>query len=218
MGQRSEYTPSRWGVCDPLSVMRAIQLLAVIALAGIVVAGASAIESTIVPGVGIGKVRLGMTRAQVEGILGKDAIVNDRAMVGNTSYVELGWDYSSWSIGFLRKGRTLRVVEVGTSRYSQRTRKGIGIGSGWHKTIATYPGGACSLGGTFSPSGHPVALNPEYLIGQRGGTQVLFQFSAGEAPPKIIQVRVRQTFRPLPEFRSDWDYRCRIDWRTASRP
>ena len=57
-------------------------------------AGASATESTIYPGVGIGKVELGMTRAQVERTLGKDAIVNSQATFAGTRYVELAWNFA----------------------------------------------------------------------------------------------------------------------------
>jgi hypothetical protein len=53
--------------------------------------GASATESTIYPGVGIGKVKLGMTQAQVVRVLGKDYLVNKRT----STSVELAWNFAS---------------------------------------------------------------------------------------------------------------------------
>jgi hypothetical protein len=50
----------------------------VLVLAAVAASTASASELTIYPGVGIGKVKLGMTRAQVLRVLGKDYIVNGR--------------------------------------------------------------------------------------------------------------------------------------------
>jgi hypothetical protein len=59
------------------------------------------VESTIYPGVGIGQVKLGMTKAQVQRVLGGDAIVDDRDTVGGHTYLQLGWNFDSWTIGFL---------------------------------------------------------------------------------------------------------------------
>jgi hypothetical protein len=43
-------------------------------IAGVLASGASAVESTIFPGVEIGKVKLGMTKAQVEWVLGSSPL------------------------------------------------------------------------------------------------------------------------------------------------
>jgi hypothetical protein len=54
-----------------------LRLAGMLVVAGVVASGASAMEETIHPGVGIGKLKLGMTRSQVVRALGKDYIVNE---------------------------------------------------------------------------------------------------------------------------------------------
>jgi hypothetical protein len=71
-------------------------------------AGGSSNSSQLIrPAVGIGKVRLGMSLADVRRALGRDFAVNRRLRRGfGTTYVELGWDYSWWRVGFLvRRGQ-----------------------------------------------------------------------------------------------------------------
>ena len=89
-------------------------VVAAAAIAGTVATAASAIELTIHPGVGIGKVKLGMTQAQVQRVLGRDSFVNAR----EGTYTELAWDFASWTVGF--KGR--RAVQVSTSGTADEER------------------------------------------------------------------------------------------------
>jgi len=110
---------------------------ATVLLVGAVAAPASATEVTIVPGVGIGKVELGMTPTQVKHVLGKDYVVNERSTVGGSQYFELGWNFSSWDAGFLKTGPTYRVVQIGTTLRPQRTSTGIGPGASWRKLVKT---------------------------------------------------------------------------------
>src|SRR5438270_7738165 len=96
------------------------------ALAVVATTPASATESTIVRGVGIGKIRVGMTRAQVGRVFGNGAVVNARAKIGASDYVQLAWNFGTQSVGFLKHGPTYRVTEVATSLRGQRTTAGIG--------------------------------------------------------------------------------------------
>src|SRR5580765_3963970 len=114
--------------------LRRLWLLGLLVIAGVVTSGASALEETINPGVGIGKVKLGMTKAQVVRALGKDYVVNE----SGASFTELGWNFSSWSVR-LRGGR---AVEVGTLLQSQKTTKRVGPGTFWLKLVKAYAGGA----------------------------------------------------------------------------
>jgi hypothetical protein len=92
--------------------------------------GASERDALIRPGVGIGKVRLGMTLVQVQRALGQQFVVNRRVRRGfGVTYAELGWDYGWWRVGFLvRRGR-YRVVLVGTVERREHTRAGVGVGT-----------------------------------------------------------------------------------------
>lgn len=82
------------------------------------------------PGVGIGKVRLGMTQAQVRRALGQRlAIVNVRERRFGLVYLEIGYDYSAYTVGFFGAPGRLRVVSVATSLRRERTRDGLGPGT-----------------------------------------------------------------------------------------
>jgi hypothetical protein len=193
-------------------------LLVALVVAGVVASGASAIEETINPGVGIGKVKLGMSRAQVVRALGKDYVVNK----SGSSYTELGWNFSSWSVR-LRGGR---AVEVGTLLRSQRTTKRVGPGTFWLKLVKAYPGGACTFT-DVPPVGSAAYGVLEYLVAHKGGTQTLFTLHAW--PPRayygaaaktffVVSVAVRTRYEALPEFARDYPTRCRDGWQSTPLP
>jgi len=100
------------------------------------VPSASAIESTIYPGVGVGKVKLGMTRAQVVRVLSKDYIVNNRT----ASSVELAWNFASWAVTLIGN----RAVQIAVTAPSQKTPSGAGPGSTWRQLVRAYPHGVCT--------------------------------------------------------------------------
>jgi hypothetical protein len=193
----------------------------VVAAAAMVVATASATESTIYPGVGIGKVKLGMTLAQVKHVLGSGAIVNDRETISGAQYLELGWNFSAWAVGFARQGSTYRAVHVTTGLRAQRTSNGIGPGTFWLKLVKAYSGGAC----TFVPT---ATGGLEYLVAHKGGTQTLFMLK--NWPPNagyyghtlktyvVVTVSVRTPYQARPEFARDYPYRCRTGWQSTPRP
>ena len=193
-------------------------LLGILVVAGVVVSGASALEETIYPGVGIGKVKLGMTRAQVVHMLGNDYVVNE----SGSSYTELGWNFSSWSVR-LRGGR---AVEVGTILHSQRTTKRVGPGTFWLKLVKAYPGGACTFT-DVPPAGSAAYGVLEYLVAHKGGTQTLFTLHPWPvrayygASPKtyfVVSVAVRTHYQAMPEFAANYQYRCRDGWKTTKLP
>jgi hypothetical protein len=199
-------------------MVRPVRLLAIFVVMGIVASGASAMEETIYPGVGIGKVKLGMTRAQVVRALGKDYVVDE----SGSSYTELGWNFSSWTVR-LRDGR---AVEVGTVLHSQRTTKRVGPGTFWLKLVKAYPGGSCTFT-DVAPAPYVAPAVLEYLVAHKGGTQTLFTLH--EWPPRayygpvaktlfVVSVAVRTRYEALPEFARDYPYRCRDGWQSTSLP
>jgi hypothetical protein len=182
---------------------------------------ASATESTIYPGVGIGKVKLGMTFTQAKHVLGADAIVNDREMINGSEYLELGWNFSAWAVGFVRRGSTYHAVHVTTALRAQRTATGIGPGTFWLKLVKGYPGGVC----TFRQE-PPYGL--EYLVPHRGGTQTIFNlkpwpsrtgsYGVTQKTFWVVSVAVRTPYEPRLEFARDYPYRCREGWQSAPIP
>jgi hypothetical protein len=114
--------------------MRKVATLALVCgLAGVGtvdVAAAPDASELIRPGVGIGKVRLGMTQAQVRRALGQRlAIVNVRERRFGLLYLEVAYDYSAYTVGFFGAPGRLRVVSVATSLRRERTRAGLGPGT-----------------------------------------------------------------------------------------
>ncbi len=182
-----------------------------VAAALILTAGASATESTIYPGVGIGKIKLGMTLSQVEHVFGRDYIVDARS----PDYLELGWNYATWAVGFQRG----RAVLVSTTLHTQRTTAGAGPGAPWLKVVHAYPGGRC----TFNGLSYHWRL--EYLVPHRGGTQSLFVFREvyDETQGRVtgyeaVEATVRKPFKPLPEFASGWRWPCLEGWAKTELP
>jgi hypothetical protein len=192
-----------------------VKRAAVIALAlgMVVVPSSSAIEATIYPGVGIGKVKLGMTEAQVKKALGNWRYINER----KGKHLSVGWGFAEWTVDFIG-GRT---VQVATSVHSQRTTSGVGTGSSWRALVRAYPHGVCTfLGG--ERRGNPV----EYLVSHKGGTQTLYilryprlAYGSSVMPPwRVTEVEVRTPFTRLPEFAPKWQLHCKSDWRTGDAP
>ncbi|HEX7310147.1 MAG TPA: hypothetical protein VF232_03120 [Gaiellaceae bacterium] len=199
-------------------MLRPMRLLGILVVAGVAASGASATEETIYPGVGIGKVKLGMSRAQVLRALGRDYVVNES---GSTN-TELAWNFSSWTVR-LRDGR---AVEVGTTLHGQRTTKRVGPGTFWLKLVKAYPGGACTMT-DIPPVGSAAYGVLEYLVAHKGGTQTLFTLHAW--PPRayygaaaktffVVSVAVRRRYEALPEFARDYPGRCRDGWQSTPLP
>jgi hypothetical protein len=177
----------------------------------VLVAPAAAVESTIRPGVGMGKIKIGMTPPQVKRLLGPGFLVNAR----DAGYVEFGWNFSSWAVGF----KANHVVLVSTTLHSQRTTSGIGPGSKWPRLVRAYPHGLC----TFEQAGGLYEL--EYLVPHKGGTQTVYRLQsrynrhlARITDYHVIEVRVRTPYERLPEFAPGWRDQCAPDWRTAAIP
>jgi hypothetical protein len=81
-------------------------------------------------GVGIGKIRLGMTYAEVRRALGRPQLVNRRQDRGfGNRYIEYLWNYDEWRVGLLGPRGRERVVRVSTALRSERTPERVGVGS-----------------------------------------------------------------------------------------
>ncbi len=110
-------------------------LLAVVAAVLVAVAPASAApnrDTLLRPGIGAGKLRLGMTFAQVRTALGRPdrgrRVRPFRSPVGG-AYFEYEWGFApDWKVGVHGRGDAARVVVIETTR-RERTRSGVGVGS-----------------------------------------------------------------------------------------
>ena len=187
--------------------MRAAGVCVAAVAAGLsLTAGAAATESTIDPGVGIGKVKLGMTKTQVQRALGGDSARYATKTVGGRHYVEHAWDWSHWRVTFEQHGGTLRAVQVVVDVKTQRTAKRVGVGSRWLDVVRADPGGRCAFGGRLFAG---ILLNPFDANGPRK--------IVGYA---VVEVRVRMPFEPYAEFAPDArpEQRCKSGWQTTEAP
>jgi hypothetical protein len=194
------------------------------ACAALILAGAaSATESTIVRGTGIGKIHVGMTRAQVERVLGKDSLLNDRAQVGSTTYLELGWNFSTFSVGFLQTGSTLRVAQVATTLRGEKTATGIGVGSTFKAAAHAYPQAIC--GNYFTSMGSTTDRNESTaLVVAKDRKQLAFLVrhlrpeGYGDLGPWIVYaVIVRNSIAGAVDFPPS-ERRCSPGWQQRGSP
>jgi hypothetical protein len=128
--------------------MRAIALTSTIVAVAIGAAGSAAgagqRDGLVRPGVSIGKVRLGMTPAEVFRVLGRPSLINRRIDHGfGSRYIEYDWDYTRWTVGFAGRADSLRASKIGTTLRTQRTPRGIGVGSRVRDILRAYPTAAC---------------------------------------------------------------------------
>jgi hypothetical protein len=186
--------------------------LLVVAFALALVPSAAGIESTIYPGVGIGKVRLHMTETQVKKALGiwQWHSTEDGAL-------SVGWNFSTWT-AFFRAGR---LVEVSTQVRTQKTRDGIGPGSSWHALVAAYSHGLCAIAMPHDAT----TRMAELLVPHSGGTQTLYyvvstainSVNGTWSTWRVAEVHVRTPWRHLAEFDPNLQHplACNSNWRTG---
>lgn len=192
--------------------MRAVGLASasaavVIAAAGSA-AGATQRDAVVRPGVSIGKVRLGMTFAEVRRGLGRPMFVNRRERLGfGRVYVEYAWSYAEWLVGFQSERRALRVVRISTTLRNERTRDGIGVGTRVRAIVRRYPNAQCrthsaTIGGTWVSIRH-----------QRGRLTIFKIGPLRQTPPYTqgaVEVVVKE---PVREFGVGRIGPCPADWR-----
>jgi len=133
----------------------------VIAAAGMALLVAGQASATIRPGRGMSGVVLGMTKAQVQAKLGRPIGTG-----GGRYYYARVW------VGF----RLGRVVEVTTTRSSERTGSGVGVDSSEAQVRRAFPSVVCGPSGGFRRcrvgSGNPGTRATDFLLGRGKVLQV----------------------------------------------
>ncbi|HEY7706267.1 MAG TPA: hypothetical protein VH968_03785 [Gaiellaceae bacterium] len=139
-----------------------MRCFAAAALAALILAAAA--TATIKPARGMSGITLGMTPTQVAAKLGRP--------VGKS---RTRWYYPRVWIGF--RGR--RVVEVTTTRSTERLANGLGVDSSEADVRATYPRAQCAQAGTFRRcrlgTGLPKSRVTDFMIGRGRVLQVTIQ-------------------------------------------
>jgi hypothetical protein len=135
-----------------------------IAAAGIALLVASPAVATIRPQKGMSGLWLGMTKAQVQAKLGRPIGTG-----GGRYYYARVW------VGF----RLGRVVEITTTRSSERTASGVGVDSTEAQVRRAYPSVVCGQAGGFRRcrlgSGNPGTRATDFLLGRGRVLQITIQ-------------------------------------------
>lgn len=168
--------------------------------------GAPDRDALIRPGVGIGKVRLGMTQAQVFRTLGRPSVVNRRLNFGfGTRYVEYDWGFGTWTVGLTGRRGDLRVTKIGTTLRRERTARRVGIDSTPRALLRAFPNASCVL---------RVPPNPDpgvwIYVGRRPAiTAFSIRYSGNARRGKVAEVLVQRQW-----VGTNRGLRCPPDWRT----
>lgn len=135
-----------------------------IAAVGIALLAAQSAVATIKPQRGMSGLWLGMTKAQVQSKLGRPIGTG-----GGRFYYARVW------VGF----RLGRVVEVTTTRSTERTPSGVGVDSSEADVRRAYPAVVCGPSGGFRRcrlgSGRPGTRATDFLLGRGRVLQVTVQ-------------------------------------------
>jgi hypothetical protein len=163
-------------------VARSLVALAFLALALATSAGASNQRDALIrPGVGIGKVRLGMTLAHVRAAWGRPQAqtIETLARVGRT--IELQYDFAAYTVTLTGRPHSERVVAVGTTLAKERLRQDVGVGSLERRVRQVFRGELhCGrLPVTVDARGVPlgvihVGARRRCTLGDRGGRHTVF--------------------------------------------
>lgn len=101
-----------------------------VALGAASVSASPVADTRIRHGAGIGKLRLGMTYAEVRRILGGPQTVDKRQRLRDgRRYLQFSWDFGWWTVGFMGRPGKLRVALIQTLNARERTIEGLGVGN-----------------------------------------------------------------------------------------
>ena len=183
-------------------------LAATAALAAVPATAGPAADARVIPGVGIGKLRIGMTLAEVRRLLGRPHAVSARKRVGfGVNYVEYQWDLAAWTVGFQGRAGRLRAVRIGTTLHRERTRAGLGVGSRIRDVVRVYPRATCTAAGLNGESD----LAMWVTIVSANGVRTIFAANNYGGPDRglIVEVMLQQPVAGVAERREP----CMAAWR-----
>ena len=184
-------------------MVRTIAAVGFIGLALVASAGASTQRDALIrPGVGIGKVRLGMTLAQVRAAWGRPQAQTITTQKRGGRAIELQYDFAAYIVTLTGLPRHERVVAVGTTLAKERLRQGVGVGSPERRLQRIFRGELrCDrLAVVFMPRSSIPMLSQN----ERRGT-----LGAKDRPQTVFTSRIR--------LQTAWDQHRPEDWPKLAR-
>ena len=179
---------------------------ATIAALAAVVASAAAAQAAarletdllIRPGVGIGKLRLGMSQADARRVLGKPTFVIARQSGFGLRSVEWQFGYAEYSVTFVGPRGRLRATRIGTTLVRERTPRRVGVGTRERTLRRVYRSLSCER---LEPHGAGTVflrnnLDRDCTLFSPSGRRTIFTTSPGSLGPFLR--------------RGDWETRARV--------
>jgi hypothetical protein len=161
-------------------VVRTVASLGCAALVLVASASASTQRDALIrPGVGIGKVRLGMTLAQVRAAWGRPQSQTSQPQTRGGRTIELQYDFGAYVVKLSGFARSERVVSVATTLAKEKTAHGLGPGALERRVQRAYRGELrCERLDVWNPprSAYPLLASNrrECVLGDRYGPQTVF--------------------------------------------
>jgi hypothetical protein len=176
-----------------------VALAVAVAALGAASVSASPIGDTrIRHGAGIGKLRLGMTYAEVRKILGGPQTVDRREQLSRgRRYLEFSWDFGWWTVGFMGRPGRMRVVSIQTLNRRERTGEGLGVGSQERSVRRTLRVRCLAVAERSNPDW---SFEARCAYGSHRGRETVFLLDFGQGRPhrrpfkryQVIAVRVQE--------------------------
>lgn len=143
---------------------------ALLALVVLLLAGAQSAQASIVIGKGAAGVQLGDSKAKVKQVLGEPFREEPTFWAfAKPCYCTIDW-----------RGRFVRNID--TASKSQRTDKGIGVGSSLKATVAAYPEARCYHPQVFG------ATSRKCVITSPNGAKTAFVFFEEDLPMRDVEI------------------------------
>jgi hypothetical protein len=150
--------------------------------------GRAAGDLRIAPGRGIGKVRLGMTEAQVRRAMGRPRFVVTRSAGFGLRSVEYQYGLAAYTVRLSGRPRRLRAIRVGTTLVRERTPNGLGVGSMERAVRRAYPTVRCEPLETsrFGSVTLLTTIQRECTLFAASGRRTIFTSDVLERPYEVV--------------------------------
>jgi hypothetical protein len=140
------------------------------------------------PAIGIGKLRLGMTEAEVRRAMGKPRFVVQRPSAFGIRAVEYQYGLAEYTVRLFGTRGRLRAVRVGTTLVRERTPTGLGVGSLERAVLRAYPAIRCQPLRTLRSGSIRIVttVQRECTLFARSGRRTIFTLDVQERMFEII--------------------------------